>query len=508
MQTVLKKIDFYGNSINFLVDGSSNRVNSPIGGAMTIVTFLFLLFSFAVFGQDFYYKLNPKLTIQDKLMGDDEIQNLIDYGISNKTIVFKAQKVMVDFSNFLVDIAVPNTSYTQKIYDLVDYCSDDYVVKAFYAGNSTAANKDKNDYSYLCYDLGKYPFGLNNDQQTYGSPLVIPVSIWTFRCGKTARGIKGRDCPVNLDLTKNDAVELEIWTHEVLYNQDDILNPFFSNLIRVTRLITSRSHEAISWLSIKKHISHDNFGFMLDSFTDKEDYGASEFYTLVAALPNPNDFYDFTLYTGFQRKYLKYTRTYMKFQDLLAIVGGVVKSIFTFFQLTLYFLNDRNVANLIIKKMNYDLSEPNSKVHFADNIENNNLEKSNVQLNPKNEAPLEIIKNNYIDKTNSKIQGAASKNKRFCCNLFRTHEELMLYKIAKKTQSIDSLTSTYKKVEVISSVLFSKEQISALELVRSNPKKYENERLTEQQLKLHFEKKQREGQLCKTDLLLIEFTNF
>lgn len=512
---MLKRIDFYGGNINFLVESNSDRVNSPYGGIMSIITFCFLVFSFIVFGQDFYYKLNPKLIIQDKLMGNEEVAELINSGIANKTIVFKASKFLVDISNFLIDIAVPYTYYEKKIYQLLEFCSEEYVVNTFYAGNYTFASTEINKtFSYLCYDIGKHQFGLNNDQES-NSQLIIPISIWSFKCGKTAQGIKGRDCPAGIDLINDKLATLEIWTDEVLYNQDSISSPFYSTMKRVTKIILSRSQIAATWLTIKMHWSYDNLGFMLDSYTDRKDFGASEVYSLSIMTPQPNSFYDFTLYAGLQRKYVKYSRTYMKFQDLLAIVGGVVKSVFTFFQILLFFVNDKNIKSLLINKMQYDVAQPvilnplqlNQSMMMK--IKDNNLDKSNAQLDQSNTLPLKSIKkNNYIIKEHSQeLPDSTNWLMEACCFSKKAQAESLLYEYASRTQRIDSLTSTYKIVEVIASHLFNKEQLSALKYVKSSQVLHNQDGLSKSQLRSMFESKNQLGQSTSTDLLFLKFLN-
>lgn len=512
IQEALKKIDLFGDNVEFLIENNSTRVSSAYGGIMSIITLCFLVFSFAVFGQDFYYKRNPNVIIQDKLMESDEITTLIYTGIYNKTIIFKASKFLVDVSNFLFDTSVPHTFGSQPLYGLIGYCPEAYILKSFYGNNSTiAASEINKTYSFLCYDLGMNRFGLNNDQET-GSDLILPISIWTFKCGKSARGIKGRDCPTNIDLTTDKISTLEIWTDEILYNQDNLTSPFYSAPKRVTKLILSRSQTTSSWLAIKMHWSHDNLGFMLDSFTDLKDYGASDVYTLSASLPQPKDFYDFTLYTGLQRKYVKYSRIYMKFQDLLAIVGGVVKSVFTFFQIVLYYVNDRNIKNLIISKMNYDskVSQPPKLILEPEAAKvqiNSNIDKSNAQLNLSNALSIKKLNNNYLDKANSSNEAESSLSlcKSLCCMFIRSRKEIFLYECASKTLRFDTLTSTYKTVEVIANQLFNKEQLAALHYAKSSPTQQSKDELTKSQLRSIFEQKLQQGQYTNTDLRFLNF---
>jgi len=60
---------------------------------------------------------------------------------------------------------------------------------------------------------------------------------------------------------------------------------------------------------------------------------------IVTPLDEKKTFYDSTITLGYTKLYWRYQRIYSKIQDVLAQVGGVIKAIFTFFQVINFFFN-------------------------------------------------------------------------------------------------------------------------------------------------------------------------
>ena len=70
-------------------------------------------------------------------------------------------------------------------------------------------------------------FVLRDSGEGSGSLLVNPVSIWTFRCGRTARGQKAKECPANFNSTASPSNrEVQVWSYKVLFDPENIEKPF------------------------------------------------------------------------------------------------------------------------------------------------------------------------------------------------------------------------------------------------------------------------------------------
>lgn len=493
LEKLLKNIDMYGEKFEFILENESTRAKSVYGGVISFMTFCFFVFTFIAFGGDLYYKTNPKLIIEEKILSDSDINTLMSVPISNKTIIFKVTQLIDDYTNFLIDVAVPFTNFTQYSYSLMQKCPDEKIVNKFYEGNWTLARTEVNiSFSYLCYDLASNRFGLNNDQEANTNSLSIPTTIWTFACGKEKRGVKGKPCPGSYDNLNGQTVYLEVWAEEVLFDQSNLKSPYFTNYERITKVVLTRIGLTTTWLAMKVHRVIDNLGFLLDTYSQKEEYGASSWTHVESTFPQQKDNFNYSLYVGFQRKYISYTRTYMKFQDLLALVGGVVKSVFTIFQILIYLINDRIMKNLFIRLMNFDLTLSKS----IDGI-NNNIKKPMIDINQKAKGKENLsadqsshldmhLGNNFMAKSTilqfKKEEGNKSEFKLlFCSNKGR--KQLIL--LANEYRSIEILTSAYRTMEVLTSLLLTAEQVEALKYVKTAPKQLKS-KISISDLKKHF----------------------
>ena len=329
---------------------------------------------------------------------------------------------------------------SQKIYDTLKPCNQSFVLENFYDNNKDFGIEQlHNVWTFQCYDFSQFKFGLHDSGGGAGSILVSPLSIWTFKCGKTTRGIKAKPCPkyFNGSLSRNDAV-VEVWTNELLFNPDNLTHPFEKSFTRVGSTGLSKNSESQVYINMKVNENHDNKGFLLDTNIITRDVGVDSFELNVIPLDIPKNFYDFSIYIGFTKIYYKYQRTYMKLQDLLAQVGGVISALYTAFQIISYFFNSYVLDMYLLSLINKEEVRENKQDKIMKIEEKNSTSKPPSKLNltkskmDNSKSKLEDltfdkIKKESINKLN--INNYIAKNSKIFQTQFTMYEYLkyMLY---------------------------------------------------------------------------------
>lgn len=533
----LKLVDIYGADFSILIR-NSKKMNTVIGAILTILTFCFFVFVTISFGDNFYNKKNPIVIIQNKVLSYNETYLLNNSTAPSRLVILKMSKFMDDISNFLIDAAIPYTFQKNKTYGLVTPCNQTWVLDNFYPENRDFGIKDMNtSYSYLCYDIKDYKFGLGDNSGGQGSILVSPLSIWTFRCNGTTRGITGKSCPTNFDFTSNKIAKVEVWTEDVLFDQDNLENPFSVTLTRAGKYQFARDQSLDIYLSMKIHKNYDNRGFLLDTEIETQTIGYGSVETIVSVFTKPKDFYDCSLYIGYNKIYQRYHRSYMKVQDLLALVGGVLKFVITFCQTALYASNEFFLIKYLRDSF-YDfnskaetklpfgqiMSNPQVNPQAVKKIDINNIpardksvslqDNSNVDLHLKNKNNIDPLKNNNYFMTQSTI------NRRhfefgFCMFIkqkFSFSNSALKKEISniKQKQGIENIFRLMKDVYLLKELLLSPEQSKGLKLVKgkafdiADNQTNENLKIAEKEVFDYMTLKSRSNDLSPLDKKILE----
>jgi hypothetical protein len=119
-------------------------------------------------------------------------------------------------------------------------------------------------------------------------------------------------------------------------------------------------------------ISMDDTGFILETLEKNSQFGLGNMEIINFIVDKPMSSFDFTLYIGYDKVYKQYLRRYMKIQDLLAVVGGILKALVTFFQIVTDPYNEHHLVDYIKSKVERT-KEFKPKQMFSTEL---NLEKS------------------------------------------------------------------------------------------------------------------------------------
>ena len=207
----------------------------------------------------------------------------------------------------------------------------------------------------------------------------------------------------------------------------------------------------------------------------------------------------------------------MKVQDLLALVGGVLKAVFTFFQLISYFFNNFHLTEYILDKLKESSIEKEIKIksikeNAVDMNKSNN--KLSVKDNVKNDSGISnIIENNFIHDKIKKFKGDKANSldnfdiqkldylRYFICKSKET-KGFNLFKMADKTRSIEKMIEVYQEIINLKSMLLSEDQLLAFKFLKNIKEKEIPEQNEREKVRRYlFEKKNSPGLY---DIFLIE----
>lgn len=127
----MKTFDIYSKTFGVRIN-QSKKFQTKIGALASILTFIIFTLAFIAFGMDLFKKTHPKITIQEQLYKNEEVEVMNSTNIpENKTIVIQAENVIDKVGSFLVQNTNPQ-NMSQNKYSLLGYCSDDWVINTFY----------------------------------------------------------------------------------------------------------------------------------------------------------------------------------------------------------------------------------------------------------------------------------------------------------------------------------------------------------------------------------------
>jgi len=77
MVNILQSLDIFGYRFNFLYKGEI-AYKTSFGGLISLISIFTFFFSFFYFGQDFIYRLNPRIFLKQKLADNSYISKIKD----------------------------------------------------------------------------------------------------------------------------------------------------------------------------------------------------------------------------------------------------------------------------------------------------------------------------------------------------------------------------------------------------------------------------------------------
>ncbi len=355
----ISKIDLFGKEFKFTINGSE-RFRSTFGGILTIIVAIIVGVLAFFFGQDLYYRRNPKIINEEKTPSTYPPP----FKLTNKNLPFmwrimNFQGVIQEDISYLNPVLnyrhLNNTITTVVRENKINFtpCNeiDDTYPKEFRENYNTSTWKcidwESEENLKKNFTLGGY----------YDTTYTHYFSFYLSACKEFFYG-PGHDCTPKEELLnklKNGLVVeyLTIENNLAPESIDKPFNPYF----KMQRFIVSPFLTSIHSVFIQKISLLDDLGLLFESieetnvystkYVDKENFFISE-------KTQGTDYTDAILFdvSYFMSKpFTSYKRSYMRLQDLAAIIGGIVKFLIVIISVMTTIFNDYQLKKFLMNEL-------------------------------------------------------------------------------------------------------------------------------------------------------------
>jgi hypothetical protein len=384
---IIKFLDLYGDYYQ-LRFADQAKFKTVFGGTFSTVTIIFLILCFLYFGDDFFKRKQPKISIEEGLFETNEIPDLNGTEYPVKPIVIQMTRTFSNLSKLKLILSYNNTFINKYL----EECNAEYLDEYFPEKNFT---KYTNQFSFYCLNLNDYIL------TAAGS-----IAITNVECSKidstSLADMLSRNITCNTNVTNAFTGIVTLYTKQIGF-KPDLENPFKNKTLTYNfNFLNTYVNYVYMYWNIQ-YLS-DNIGWLIDSIEDSADLAPQP--EIIQLTPiDGKKIPGFAIRIFINEKFKKYNRTYQKIQDVLAAFGGFSQLVLFGINFIVSFIRVYFIDMYIIDQK-FDeaqpLNESNSHgtkiIKFNNNNVNNN---SSVQvLQPNNDSTnlqnLEISKTIFI----------------------------------------------------------------------------------------------------------------
>lgn len=325
---VLSFIDMFGQTINFSIQGKA-KYQTLIGAFFSIVTFTVAVVFFVIFGKDFFYHINPK--------------------ISSKTTFYeKGVKANLTSAKFNYAWRLTNTAGKEKISDKMHHLihvakmtpnsSELKVINASKCSNKSnpyIAKQFKSISDYYCIDATNDIFR----NELFGGDLSMDYLNYIYvilsRCDYQNNCFNKTEIKRILQ-TNNYSVEFIYPSFFSPESSDEDQIIYFSKRYPLDFVSTRNDFIYLQSLTLV-----DDQGWIVEDKSSDEKIITSYMDTSYLNAYNEDEKYEHFLGTMIKVQNYKtvYTKSYMKIQDLTAQLGGFMKAISSAASFLVFYFN-------------------------------------------------------------------------------------------------------------------------------------------------------------------------
>jgi len=352
-----KKLDIFGNLFNFTVN-REEKFKTNLGAIFSIFTFLVIVVTCILFGKDFYNRTNPKVLSQKTVP-----EKYSQINLTNKKLTFSWRIEdengfeVLDFKGILYPALIYTNMALNPVSKSMDFAEPMKNIQIKRC-NETQNEKDfdhfRNPDMWYCADF-------DSDLLNFGGYWDGDfVSYFMFNlnvCNRDHTGERTSECGKFEDLKRllDRRIFLTVNLPSVFFDFTDYQDPmkieYKTYDSHITRNLLRSDYCFFNFPVIK-----DDRGWIFSDYNE-ETYMSYDYCERNYFLKFDEDYfneasddivYGMDLYLG--KSFPFYIRTFMKFQDLAAIVGGFVKIITLIFGFVNYYFSAYERDNFI---MNY-----------------------------------------------------------------------------------------------------------------------------------------------------------
>jgi hypothetical protein len=446
----IKIFDIYSNYFQLRIN-DQKKFKTFAGGLLSLFTIIILVICILNFGADFFNRKSPKVVIEEGLYLND-LPELNGTEYVNRTIILEVEKFFIDYNKMFIRNNMTNF--------FPDVCPIEV---------TDSLDVDRENYSYFCINLNEYVLG--NIMINFISCSALPPPI--------LKDFERRNIKCNTDNTTSmKSVRMGILVPELGFKPDEKY-PFIQK-ISYHMLVFNSFFRTVLNFPINLYYLDDDIGWLTKNVISILDIDMStREYEYIAAEELPN-FPIVKISLTINSKFKKYSRTYVKFQEFLAIIGGFMKLVISLLNIILMFaktyLIDLHIMySQFSDKLSVEKSPSCDKTLNHSNQSNKNINKELVN----NFVELKIAGtrtdqaskefNSPSNVTLFKYTKAAVFNMLNCKGSKKGDGEIdrlrNKLKAVDKLQDYDMLLKKVNELEVIKKILFTETQILCFEFL-------------------------------------------
>jgi hypothetical protein len=508
----IKNFDLSGSEIKFKIN-SQNTYKTKCGGIFTI--FLIILFSilFILLGNDFYMRINPKISISV-----ESPENYFNYTLNSKSFLFGFR---ADDQNGL-PVKRPEFFYFEPHYIVYNKTKNgnvkiiDTILKFRECQRSDMNNNSIYDIQGMSnWNCFEWPTGGLITGGLYDNVLIQYIKIKMLNCRKApkdyllANNITCSDDITELKRIYSNYIYFSVIIQNYIVDGQNYERPFYLGFNNLYDTLDLKIQKKIYYY-LKKGVLKDNKGWLLDAVDESEYYGLDrtkiDFMTGLADELNMN-YYECNLY--FEHIIEKFDRRYSTIQELLANIGGLIKAFSLLISFVMRFYNDYYRDIYILNQFHQILVGEDSEIKKIPYI--SNVSRSNVNVNSKfnNEYMLNSEKLPMSFKKNRKVIISMTIYEMIRDKLFyKRNDRFVSYlkgmDMLRDRMNIVNILKSLGRIDTLSEVL-NEEQVKKIDDKKIDDKKIDDKKIDDKKIddkKLDDDKKIAEKKIAEKMIII------
>ena len=455
----LREIDVLGIKFH-LYSGKALKRSTAFGGFLTILLGIITIILFIIFGNNFFYKKHPSVTMS--------VENTLSYeyfDLRQEKVLFAFR--IEDYDAHFIDAS--NILYFKIYYYTTEEGTNgEYhsIIKDEFLPYHVCNDSDFPDvnltktYGKLyCPELGGKKFG-----GYWDSNNLYYFEIQVFFCEDGAQYSASNPKCTSLDtlrefLNQDDPKFFALYYPLVEFNPLSYNEPLIRRYKNYYYCLSYRLQRNDD-IFLKKTIMNDDKGWLLNQYNNITKWGVDSFRSTYAYFSDEDltkegsstKIYEINLYTTMEKNY--YTRYYMKIQNVIAITGSIINIFIYFFESLSHFVGG-NMQKLEIIQNTFDLDGKKRLSKQLTLNKKRSLQSSAINLPNINSHDLNEIQFKFdssIKKSNKNQQSSLFNLTQQEKDLIYNNKEKKIKILTNKSKLTNSNVPSYPSIDTIENV--------------------------------------------------------
>ena len=423
LKSFLSSIDCYGSNFHFFINHKQKH-QSIHGGILTIISLILLIVSIKVFGTNFFQRNKPIITSASINQG----YSIIDLKKEKVVLAFRIEDIdgnFIDVSGKIFPIIYYYSKITQNSTNINTFTkTEEFLTFHLCNGNDYGNyNLTKNYGNLYCIDWDNKNFG-----GYWENSFIFYFEIRLHFCKDGKQYSKNNPYCTSMETLSNlfdlnNPILFSLFYPIYQFNPNSVKDPLVKTYKNYFYYLNHKLQKN-DRIFIQQYYLYDDQGWLFQNQKKKSVWGVnrimSDFsYSSEEDLTKEGSsslFYTLNIYM--EEEIISFTRYYIKIQDVIAVVGGLIGFISSVFRIICNFINlnvlkieiIESIFNFEFKKLPFN----NMKNHNCfDKYFNSNVSKFSISdINLKNKKKYEIdrrklsylnrkVINEYEEKNNS-----------------------------------------------------------------------------------------------------------